>query len=153
MAHAVWRPSDERIAFPRKIPPRGWGCGGLLGFTALLLGGTICLNVGFGEVHMSPPRESQGSTKIARQAPIERVSQRTRNSAIPHRASKNSREFDAQSFLATIGEGRKAFSETDAMSELSRGSRRWRGIGSFMCWMTCGVTFSSRNTLTNSATS
>jgi len=57
---------------------------------------------------MSPPREAQGSTKIARQAPIDRVSQRTRNSAIPRRASKNSREFDAQSFLATIGEGRKA---------------------------------------------
>lgn len=52
---------------------------------------------------MSPPRESQGSTKIARQTPIDRVSQRTRNSAIPRRASKNSREFDAQSFLATIG--------------------------------------------------
>jgi hypothetical protein len=57
---------------------------------------------------MSPPRESQGSTKIARQTPIDRVSQSTRNSVIPRRASKNSREFDAQSFLATIGEGRKA---------------------------------------------
>jgi CRP/FNR family cyclic AMP-dependent transcriptional regulator len=57
---------------------------------------------------MSPPRESQRSTKITRQSPIDRVSQRTQNSAIPRRASKNSREFDAQSFLATIGEGRKA---------------------------------------------
>ncbi len=57
---------------------------------------------------MSPPRKSQGSTKIARQAPIDRVSEKTRNSAIPRRASKNRREFDAQSFLATIGEGRKA---------------------------------------------
>ncbi len=57
---------------------------------------------------MSPPRESQGSTKIVRHAPIDRVSQNTRNSAIPRRASKNGREFDAQSFLATIGEGRKA---------------------------------------------
>jgi CRP/FNR family cyclic AMP-dependent transcriptional regulator len=57
---------------------------------------------------MSPPRESQGSTKIARPSPIDRVSQRTRNSAISRRASKNGREFDAQSFLATIGEGRKA---------------------------------------------
>src|SRR5579864_6423379 len=57
---------------------------------------------------MSPPRESQDSTKIARQTPIDRGSQRTRHSAIPRRASKNSREFDAQSFLATIGEGRKA---------------------------------------------
>jgi len=57
---------------------------------------------------MSPPRESQGSTKIARPSPIDRVSKRTRNSAISRRASKNGREFDAQSFLATIGEGRKA---------------------------------------------
>jgi CRP/FNR family transcriptional regulator, cyclic AMP receptor protein len=57
---------------------------------------------------MSPPRESQGSTKIARTSPIDRVSKRTRNSAISRRASKNGREFDAQSFLATIGEGRKA---------------------------------------------
>jgi len=57
---------------------------------------------------MSPPRESQGSTKIARQSPINRISQRTQNSVIPRRASKNNREFDVQSFLATIGEGRKA---------------------------------------------
>ena len=57
---------------------------------------------------MSPPRESQGSTKIARQSPIDPASERTRNSAIPHRASRNSREFDPQSFLATIGEDRKA---------------------------------------------
>jgi len=56
---------------------------------------------------MSPPRKSQVSTKIARQAPIDLISQTMRNSAIPRRASKNSREFDAQSFLATIGEGRK----------------------------------------------
>jgi CRP/FNR family cyclic AMP-dependent transcriptional regulator len=60
------------------------------------------------EVDVSPPRESQGSTKIARQTALDRISQRTRNSAIPRRASKNSREFDAQSFLATIGEGRTA---------------------------------------------
>jgi CRP-like cAMP-binding protein len=45
---------------------------------------------------------------MARQRPIYRVSPRTRNSAIPGRASKNSRELDAQSFLSTIGEGRKA---------------------------------------------
>ena len=56
---------------------------------------------------MSPPREYQGSTKIARQTPSDRVSQRTQNSAIPRRASRNNREFDVQSFLATIGEGRK----------------------------------------------
>jgi hypothetical protein len=91
-----------------KHPPSGWGCGGLLGFTALPGGGTMCLDVGLGEVHMSPPRESQGSTRIARQTALDRISQRTRNSAIPRRASKNSREFDAQLFLATIGEGRKA---------------------------------------------
>jgi CRP/FNR family transcriptional regulator, cyclic AMP receptor protein len=57
---------------------------------------------------MSPPRESKGSTKIARPRPIDRISQRTRNSARPRRASKNGREFDPHAFLATIGEGRKA---------------------------------------------
>jgi CRP-like cAMP-binding protein len=39
--------------------------------------------------------------------PTDRISQRTRNSARPRLASKNSREFDAQAFLATISEGRK----------------------------------------------
>src|SRR5579864_5336669 len=57
---------------------------------------------------MSPPRESKGSTKIARPRPIDRITQRTRNSARPRRASKNGREFDPHAFLATIGEGRKA---------------------------------------------
>jgi CRP/FNR family transcriptional regulator, cyclic AMP receptor protein len=57
---------------------------------------------------MPPPRESKGSTKIARPRPIDRISQRTRNSARPRRASKNGREFDPHAFLATIGEGRKA---------------------------------------------
>ena len=57
---------------------------------------------------MSPPRESKGSTKIARPGAIDRISQRTRNSARPRRASKNGREFDPHAFLATIGEGRKA---------------------------------------------
>jgi CRP/FNR family transcriptional regulator, cyclic AMP receptor protein len=57
---------------------------------------------------MSPPRVSKGSTKIARPRPIDRISQRTRNSARPRRASKNGREFDPHAFLATIGEGRKA---------------------------------------------
>jgi CRP/FNR family cyclic AMP-dependent transcriptional regulator len=57
---------------------------------------------------MSPPRESKGSTKITRPRPIDRISQRTRNSARPSRASKNGREFDPHAFLATIGEGRKA---------------------------------------------
>ena len=57
---------------------------------------------------MSPPRESQGSTTITRQTPIDRVSHRKQNTAIPRRASKNSREFDAPLFLATIGEGRRS---------------------------------------------
>ena len=57
---------------------------------------------------MSPPRESKGSTKIARPRPSGRISARTRNSARPRRASKNGREFDPRAFLATIGEGRKA---------------------------------------------
>jgi len=57
---------------------------------------------------MASPHEFKGSAKIARQTPVERIFQRTGNSAIPRRASKNSREFDAQAFLATIGEGRKA---------------------------------------------
>ena len=57
---------------------------------------------------MASPRESKGSTKIARQTPIDLISQRTRNSARSRLATKNGREFDAQAFLATIGEGRKA---------------------------------------------
>src|SRR6202158_523595 len=57
---------------------------------------------------MSPPCESRSSTKLARQTPTDRISRRTQNSALPRRASENSREFDVQSFLATIGEGRKA---------------------------------------------
>ncbi|MGA7767390.1 MAG: Crp/Fnr family transcriptional regulator [Candidatus Sulfotelmatobacter sp.] len=57
---------------------------------------------------MSLPRESEGSTKIARQTPINRISQRTRNSAPSNRVPKNGRAFDPHTFLATIGEGRKA---------------------------------------------
>ena len=57
---------------------------------------------------MSPPRESKGSTKIARPRPIDRISKTTRNSARPRRGSKNGRKFDPHAFLATIGEGRKA---------------------------------------------
>ena len=57
---------------------------------------------------MSPPRESKGSTKIARPRPIDRISHTTRNSTRPRRASKNGRKFDPHAFLATIGEGRKA---------------------------------------------
>jgi CRP/FNR family transcriptional regulator, cyclic AMP receptor protein len=57
---------------------------------------------------MSPPRESNGSTKITRQTPIHPISQRTQNSARPRLASNNIPEFDPQRFLATIGVGRKA---------------------------------------------
>jgi CRP/FNR family transcriptional regulator, cyclic AMP receptor protein len=57
---------------------------------------------------MASPRESKGSTKIAVLAPIEQKSQRTGNSTRPPPTPKNGREFDAQAFLATIGEGRKA---------------------------------------------
>ena len=55
---------------------------------------------------MASPREPKGSTKVARQTPTDRISQRT--FARPRLATKNGREFDAQAFLATIGEGRKA---------------------------------------------
>jgi len=57
---------------------------------------------------MASPRESKGSTKIARKTPIDRMSQRTRNSSRPRLASKSNREFDPNAFLGTIGEGRKA---------------------------------------------
>ena len=57
---------------------------------------------------MASPREPKGSTKVARQTPTDRISQRTRNSARPRLGSKSNREFDPQAFLATIGEGRKA---------------------------------------------
>jgi CRP/FNR family transcriptional regulator, cyclic AMP receptor protein len=57
---------------------------------------------------MASPREPKGSTKIARQTPTDRISQRTRSSARPRLDSKSNREFDPQAFLATIGEGRKA---------------------------------------------
>ena len=57
---------------------------------------------------MASPRESKGSTKVADPAPVERESQRTRNSTRPPPAPKNGREFDPHAFLATIGEGRKA---------------------------------------------
>jgi CRP/FNR family transcriptional regulator, cyclic AMP receptor protein len=58
---------------------------------------------------MASPRESKGSTKIAVLAPIEQKSQRTRNSTRPtHPPTQKVREFDAQAFLAAVGEGRKA---------------------------------------------
>jgi CRP-like cAMP-binding protein len=57
---------------------------------------------------MASPRESKGSTKIAIPAPIERKSQRRRDSTRPRLDPKSNRGFDPQAFLATIGEGRKA---------------------------------------------
>ena len=57
---------------------------------------------------MASPRESKGSTKIAVPAPIEQKSKRTRNSTRPPPVPENGRKFDAQVFLDTIGEGRKA---------------------------------------------
>ena len=57
---------------------------------------------------MASPREPKSSTKIARQTPTDRISQRTRNSSRPRLDSKSNREFDPRAFLATIGEGRKA---------------------------------------------
>jgi CRP/FNR family cyclic AMP-dependent transcriptional regulator len=57
---------------------------------------------------VASPRGSRGSTKIAVPAPIEQKVQRTRNSTRPPPAPKNGPKFDAQVFLDTIGEGRKA---------------------------------------------
>jgi CRP/FNR family transcriptional regulator, cyclic AMP receptor protein len=57
---------------------------------------------------MSLPRESKGSTKIGRQTPIAQTSQGTHRSSRSRRTSRNSRGFDPDAFLATIGEGRKA---------------------------------------------
>ncbi|MFY9740539.1 MAG: hypothetical protein WAK21_00970, partial [Candidatus Sulfotelmatobacter sp.] len=56
---------------------------------------------------MSPTRGSK-LAKIARHTSIDQMSQRMRNSARPHRNSKDGREFDPHAFLATIGERRKA---------------------------------------------
>src|ERR1700694_4246432 len=55
---------------------------------------------------MALPHESKGSSKIANQTPAQ-TSKGTRNSARSGRAPQNSREFDPNTFLATIGEGRK----------------------------------------------
>jgi CRP/FNR family cyclic AMP-dependent transcriptional regulator len=57
---------------------------------------------------MSLPRESKASTKIGRQTPIGQTSQGTHRSSRSRRTSRNSRGFDPDAFLATIGDGRKA---------------------------------------------
>ena len=71
---------------------------------------------------MASPRESKGSTKIAVPAPIEKKSQSTRNSTRPPRAPKNVREFDAQEFLATIGEGRKVVTFSKKQTIFAQGN-------------------------------
>jgi len=71
---------------------------------------------------MSPPRGSK-LAKIARHISIDHVSQRTRNSARPHRNSKDGREFDPHAFLATIGEGRKAMLFPKKQTIFAQGDR------------------------------
>ncbi|MGO9433385.1 MAG: Crp/Fnr family transcriptional regulator [Terracidiphilus sp.] len=51
------------------------------------------------------------------------MSQRTRNSARPHRNSKDGREFDPHAFLATIGEGRKAMLFPKKQTIFAQGDR------------------------------
>lgn len=63
---------------------------------------------GLREVHMVSASRIHMSTKIARQTPTDRTSRRTQNSTRSRRASTNGSEFDAHTFLAAIGEGRKA---------------------------------------------
>jgi len=57
---------------------------------------------------MASPRKSKGSTKPTAPAPIEQKLQRARNNTGPPPSLNNSRKFDAQVFLDTIGEGREA---------------------------------------------
>ncbi|MGA8214514.1 MAG: Crp/Fnr family transcriptional regulator [Candidatus Sulfotelmatobacter sp.] len=71
---------------------------------------------------MSPPRGSK-LAKIARHTSIDQMSQRTRNSARPHRNSKDGREFDPHAFLATIGEGRKAMLFPKKQTIFAQGDR------------------------------
>jgi CRP-like cAMP-binding protein len=72
---------------------------------------------------MPSPRESEDSTKIAFAAPIEKKSERTRNSTRPPPAPKNGRKFDAQVFLDTIGEGRKALRFPRKQTIFAQGDR------------------------------
>jgi len=71
---------------------------------------------------VSPPRGSK-LAKIARHTSIDQMSQRTRNSARPHRNSKDGREFDPHAFLATIGEGRKAMLFQKKQAIFAQGDR------------------------------
>jgi CRP/FNR family cyclic AMP-dependent transcriptional regulator len=71
---------------------------------------------------MSPPRWSK-LAKIARHTSIEQMSQRTRNSARPHRNPKDGREFDPHAFLATIGEGRNAMLFPKKQTIFAQGDR------------------------------
>ena len=71
---------------------------------------------------MSPPRGSK-LAKIARHTSIDQMSQRMRNSARPHRNSKDGREFDPHAFLATIGERRKAMLFPKKQTIFAQGDR------------------------------
>ena len=70
---------------------------------------------------MASPREPKRSTKLAGQTQSISISQRTRNSTPPRRASKNGREFDVHAFLATIGEGRKAVHFSKKLTVFAQG--------------------------------
>jgi CRP/FNR family cyclic AMP-dependent transcriptional regulator len=76
-----------------------------------------------GSAPMASPCVSKGSAKIAVPAPIEHKSQSTRNSTRPPRAPKNGRKFDAQVFLDTIGEGRKALLFPKKQTIFAQGDR------------------------------
>ena len=71
---------------------------------------------------VSPP-ESKDSTKIAITAPIGLKSEHTRNSTRPPPSPKNGRKFDAQVFLDTIGEGRKALLFSKKQTIFAQGDR------------------------------
>jgi len=72
---------------------------------------------------MVSPRESKDSTKIAITAPIGLKSEHTRNSTRPPPSPKNGRKFDAQVFLDTIGEGRKALLFSKKQTIFAQGDR------------------------------
>ena len=77
---------------------------------------------------MASFRDPKGSTKVARQTPTDRISQRTGNSARPYLASKNGRDFDPRAFLATIGEGRKTTLFLKKQAVFAQGGSRRRSV-------------------------
>jgi CRP/FNR family cyclic AMP-dependent transcriptional regulator len=68
---------------------------------------------------MALPRQSKGSSKIARRTPAQ-ASKGTRNSGRSGRVPKNSREF-AHAFLATIGEGGKSLTVAKKQGVFTQG--------------------------------